>query len=268
MTTPLTAAAQTAALIARDMAAVQPAPVEPAGSNVAPFRAAAVAKAEAFGYDFALGNASLTTLAFFFSAGVRSGELSEGDADALYAAFVSGHNDAVLAGNTGHETIATDAKSLKVPTSIFRTFGKRAPVAMGADFYARVLKIRHGIGTSDRAGSAYNAMVTCNRRVVELGEKSAVVVVNDDEIAAWITKKAVATKDDLAKLEELVVKLAKMAIAHPVTFAGLVTPTSELERFVAQCKLGVNRAPAQLEVMSEGETVAAEAKEEAEVEAE
>lgn len=270
MTTPLTAAAQTAALIARDMAAVQPAPVEPAGSNVAPFRAAAVAKAEEYGAGFYRGTASLTHLAFFFSEGVRSGELSEGDADALYRAFINGHNGAIRMAEvaSGHEFLPTDDKSLKVPTSIFRTFGKRAPVAMGADFYARVIRIRHGIGAADRAGSAYNAMVTCNRRVVELGEKSAVVVVNDDEIAAWITKKPVATKDDLAKLEELVVKLAKMAIAHPVTFAGLVTPTSELERFVAQCKLGVNRAPAQLEVMSEGETVAAEAKEEAEVEVE
>lgn len=258
MTKPLTAAAQTAALLSRDAATVQPEPVEAPGSNVAPFRAAAVAKAESYGYDFALGNASLTTLAFFFSAGVRSGELSEGDADALYAAFVNGHNSAVLAGNTGHETIAADAKSLKVPTSIFRTFGKRAPVAMGPDFYERVIKVRHGIGASDRAGSAYNAMVTVNRRIVELGEKAAVVVVDDAQIAAWITKKPVASKDELAKLEELAVKLAKMAIANPVTFVGLSDTSAELDRLIARIKLGVNRAPTTLEVMSEGETVAAE----------
>lgn len=264
MTTPLTAAAQTAALLSRDAATVQPAPAEAPGSNVAPFRAAAVAKAEAYGYDFALGNASLTTLAFFFSAGVRSGELSEGDADALYAAFVGGHNDAVMAGNTGHEAIAADAKSLKVPTSIFRTFGKRAPVAMGPDFYERVLKVRHAIGPSDRAGSAYNAMVTVNRRIVELGEKAAVVVVSDADIAGWITKKPVASKDELAKLEELVVKLAKMAIANPVTFIGLAEQTAELERFVARVKLGASTAPTQLEAMAPGELAAAEKAEGAE----
>lgn len=261
MNTPLTAAAQTAALLSRDATTIVPVPA-PTGSNVAPFRAAAVAEAKRLGEEFAAGNASLTQLAFFFSAGVRSGELSEGDADALYAAFVGGHNDALTLYPTGHEAIASDAKSLKVPTSIFKTFGKRSAVAMGADFYARVIKVRHAVGAADRAGSAYNAMVTCNRRVVELGEKSATVVVSDDDIRRWITKKPVVSKDELAKLEELVVKIAKLAIANPVALAGLTEPTSELERFVARCKLMQNRPAATLEVMSERETVAAEAKEE------
>lgn len=243
-TVPLTAAEQTAALLLGDAAALQPAgevpPVTTDGGNILALKTKAMQTAMVYGSQHARGEASLTRLAFYFSGGCRAGFLSESDAEGLYKAFIAGHNQHVSAApSTGHEKMLDDDKSLKVPVSLFRTFGKRAPVSMGEAFYARVLGVRHSIGATDRAGSAYNAMVTVNRRVVELGEKVAQVVVTDDEIRGWISKKPVATKDDLAKLEELCVKLAKMVIDQK--FIGLGEPVAALETFVAKVKLGANR---------------------------
>jgi hypothetical protein len=263
MTTPLTAASQLAAMIAKDAGNVPE--VQPqVTSNAAPFRAEAVKRAEMYGVAHARGEASLTKLAFFFSAGVRDGALSEGDADALYAAFVAGHNRHIVTTGTGHEMIATDEKSLKVPTSIFRTFGKRGPVAMGPDFYQRVLTVRHAIGPSDRLGSAYNAMVKCNREVVKLAEKAAVVVISDDDIRGWISKPATVDKTELDKLAELVTKIAKLAIANPVAFAGLTEPTAALETFVAQCKLRLTPLAPQTEIIPADVLAKIEAREETE----
>lgn len=266
-TMPLTAAEQTAALLLGDAALITPTadvpPVTEDGANILALKTKAMSTAMVYGAQHARGEASLTKLAFYFSGGVREGFLSEGDAEGLYKAFIAGHNQTIDRGpNTGHEHMASDATSLKVPTSLFKTFGKRAPVSMGADFYQRVLTVRHTIGPTDRAGSAYNAMVTVNRRVVELGEKAAQVVVTDDDIRGWISKKPVATKDDLAKLEELCVKLAKMVIDQK--FIGLGEPVSALETFVAKVKLGQNRPALTLVPMTSGEIASAEKAEEKE----
>lgn len=243
MTTPLTAAAQTAALLLGDAAQINPAPATEVivdGANTLAMKAKALTTAQVYGSQHARGEASLTKLAFYFSGSVRAKVLDESDAEMLYKAFIAGHNrviDAAQSGgrvSTGHELMANDEKTIKHSVSIFRTFGKRAAVSMGENFYARVLTVRHGIGPSDRLGSAYNAMVTCNRKVEALGEKSATVDIDDATIASWITKKPVATKDDLDKLAEITVKLAKMVNAN--LFVGLGIPVAQLESFVAKLK--------------------------------
>lgn len=196
------------------------------------YRGALLDRAAEYGEKAAIGQTSLTALAFYFNEAVRRGMATEGDARLVYGAYAEKFNAAVAAqsvtiGNVAYATttdklIDLDEKSIKTPVSMFRTFGRPAVVAQGLELYTRVQAACGLLERSKRIGSVYNCMVAVNRGVTEASEASLLsdaqvaageFAVTDEMIAAWIAapEKAQPKERDFAtRLAALVTDCAKL----------------------------------------------------------
>jgi hypothetical protein len=206
-----------------------------AGNKMDAARKAAFAEVELLGEQWALGAGSLTRAAWDFASKVADRTFAISDAKAVYLAVVAGFNRTAKAKALGVDTLPVGDKEIASPVSIFATFGKRGPVAQGVGLYARVIVVRNTIADS-KVQSAYNCMVTVNRRIEDATAKLdtaalAAFKVSDADILAWITPKATAAKSALAKLEAVIATLTKMSetgdypaldreVEHLVTYAG------------------------------------------------
>jgi hypothetical protein len=177
-----------------------------AGDNLKGAVDKALAAAEQLGATAANGAASLTDLAVAFTGWVADKVLTRENADKVYLAYANAFN---ASARNGVAELATDEKGARVSISIFRSFGNPQVVAHGAKFHERVLVLRNEV-PAERRMSGYNSMVAVNRGLEKLELKAAYVT--DEQIVAMMTKPVTASKDDLAKLAEIIARMEKLSI--------------------------------------------------------
>lgn len=230
------AKAQTATILDADAQTL--AQVATATANLATVREAAIAEFESLGREAGRGAGSLTIAAMRFSRLVADGTMSVGegkaakgdDAELTYLKFVEGYN---AIADAGTDKLATDAKT---PISTFRTFGKAARFHRGdVAYFSRVLET-HATCAKDERVSAYNALVSANRKLVEASEASefkgsspAAVFANvatDPWVMERCLKKPVDPKTAKDKIADLIAKLDKCG--ESLEYAGLGDPLAAM----------------------------------------
>lgn len=235
-TQPTNAADQAAQLIAGDAAQITP-PAD--GDNIAAAKTKLMDQVSIYGRQAARGAASLTHLAFLFAGACRERMLTELDAEAVYTAYVKAYNDAVASHHA--TTGAAPLEVSKASVSVFRTFGKPAPVAQ-PDLYQRVLVLKNRVAADDLVGSTYNCFVAVNRAIQKVIDDrkglfpSATLEVTDEMIVKAITKPARPDKTDADRLAQVAAALGKLVQGG--RFPGLEMIQSELVKYHAQFSTG------------------------------
>jgi hypothetical protein len=197
-------------------------------------RADLFAEFHTLGESMARGAMSKTDAAIRFSGAVREGHASvatkgSDDAERIYLAIANAHN-AAIADRKDVDLLPVDAKGSKSAISVFRTFGKSAVIAQGADWFARVSRVRDSMGPRCKR-SAYLALWTANKSVVAESSKligNRVVVATDEMIEAWLEAAPPSKDTEAEALEKFALSMSDLS--HDYSFGADVESAMELLR--------------------------------------
>lgn len=176
---------------------------------------AAIVRFEGYGKRAAQGTGVVTEMAMDFATMCRDGTAKLESGEKLYEGYVKGFNRAKRA-----DMDELEPKGYAQSLSTFLTFGLPYAVATGAlKFYPELAAYRKG---ADKAGvaSTYNCYAVLNRRlndgVKKEGADAIMAMLADDEkraefIAACVTPKGAAAKDEFAKAHVLADGIERLA---------------------------------------------------------
>ena len=204
-----------------------------------------IATMEAFGGHIAIGKAGLTEAAMFWGAecGSPNSPTNDADAERVYKALAAGHNAHV---RSGEAEMPTDEKSIKSAVSIFRTFGKVG--VLGRSFWLQVLTVRAAMAPETlKVKSAYNALVTANRRALDYAKENNLPTLNgvrfaDEMVRDWLTKGETEDKSEAQKLAAAAKAFLALVGNAERPWVGTCLPeiAAEVEQFILAALQGRN----------------------------